>query len=37
MPMPRELTKTASSPRPKKDPRDSDQYTVPSGPKFFGC
>ena len=21
----------------KKDARDGDQYTVPSGPKFFGC
>ena len=21
----------------KKDARDDDQYTVPSGPKFFGC
>ena len=21
----------------KKDARDSDQYTVPSGPKCFGC
>ena len=36
MPMPRELTKTASSPRPKKDARDGG-YTIPSRPKCFGC